>query len=64
MGSYIKQSPRDKFNMKLSQAERDQINYIMNHEGIPDASKAIRYCVAEKYQELKQHEMRANNGSN
>ncbi len=52
--SYVAQQPRKRFNFRLSEKERAQISYVMQREGIPDTAKAIRYCIAEKVEQLQQ----------
>ena len=52
--SYVAQQPRKRFNFRLSNQERAQIDFVMQHEGIPDAAKAIRYCIADKVEQLRQ----------
>ena len=55
--TYVPQERRKRFTIVLSEAEKKQIAYIMQSEGIPDTAKTIRYCIAEKVRELKtQHE--------
>ncbi len=51
--SYVPQERRKRFNFGLNEAEREQINFIMKYEEIPDTAKAIRYCISEKVQELQ-----------
>ena len=50
---YTAQQPRKRFNFRLSENERDQLNHVMQSENIPDISKAIRYCIAEKAAQLQ-----------
>ncbi len=52
--TYVAQQPRKRFNLRFSDLEREQINFIMQRESIPDAAKAIRYCIAEKAKQLQQ----------
>lgn len=52
--SYVAQQPRKRFNFRLNEAERKQITFIMQREGIPDAAKAIRYCIAEHARRLNE----------
>ena len=51
--SYVAQQPRKRFNFRLNETERNQITFIMQREGIPDAAKAIRYCIAEQARRLE-----------
>lgn len=51
--SYVAQQPRKRFQIRFSELERKQIDYVMQREGIPDLAKAIRYCIVEKVEQLK-----------
>lgn len=51
--SYVAQQPRKRFYICMNDDERAQVLYIMKSENIPDAAKAVRYCIAEKAQELQ-----------
>lgn len=51
--SYVASQPRKRFHICLNDNEREQIITIMKSENIPDAAKAVRYCIAEKAQELQ-----------
>lgn len=60
---YKPQLMSDRFQMRLSQQDRDLIRYVMERENIPDAAKAIRYCVQQRAESLRRKEQRtANNG--
>ena len=51
--AYVAQQPRKRFNIRISEKERAQIVFIMQREEIPDAAKAIRYCIAEVAAQLQ-----------
>ena len=48
----------DRFQMRLSQQDRDLIRYVMASENIPDAAKAIRFCVQQHAESLHRKEQR------
>ena len=50
--------PRVVFHLRLSQDERDQILFVMYETGIKDISKAIRFCVSEKANQLREETMK------
>lgn len=50
---FVPQNKRKCVSFRLNDQEREQIEYVMTNEGIPDISKAIRYCIAEKASELQ-----------
>ena len=50
--SYVCQI-RKGLHFRINEAERAQIDYIMQREGIPDISKTIRYCIEEKAKQLQ-----------
>ena len=39
---------RNRFHFRISEAEREQLNKVMEAENIPDASKAIRFLIAKE----------------
>lgn len=53
MSSYVPQEPRRRYYVRMNDNEREQIKFIMERENIPDVAKTIRYCITEKYDELK-----------
>ena len=61
--AYVAQQPRKRFYFRMNEQERDQINFIMKREGIPDAAKAIRYCISEKAAQLQTAETLQLSGS-
>lgn len=60
--AYTAQKPRKRFYFRVNEAERAQITFIMQREGIPDAAKAIRYCIADKVEQLQQQPNTPQNG--
>ena len=57
-----KKDRRECVCFRLNNQEREQIEYVMTNEMIPDTSKAIRYCIAEKAQELQKRNKKAQKG--
>ncbi len=55
---YKPQLMSDRFQMRLSQQDRDLIRYVMEQENIPDAAKAIRFCVQQRAESLHRKEQR------
>ena len=47
-----KKDRRECVCFRLNNQEREQIEYVMEKENIPDFAKAVRYCIEEKFNEL------------
>ena len=60
--SYVAEQRRKRFYICMNDDERAQVLFIMKSENIPDAAKAVRYCIAEKAQELQQQKAKAEKG--
>ncbi len=54
--AYNAPKPRKRFYFRINEQEREQIDYIMQREGIPDASKTLRYVIAEKAEQLQEND--------
>lgn len=54
--------PRERYQLRLSVEERELIQFIMEREGIPVMSKAIRRCITDKAKQIQQREKRWSNG--
>lgn len=44
---------RSRFHFRMSEAERAQLQAVMEFEQIPDASKTIRYLIAQEAERIE-----------
>ena len=55
---YKPQALSDRFQMRLSEQDRQLIQYVMEQENIPCLAKAIRFCVQQRAETLRRKEQR------
>ena len=54
--TYKMQKPRKKFNLRMNEDERHQLQKVMQHENIPDEAKTIRYLINQAADQIRQEE--------